>query len=961
MMNGAEPGLTLRTLRSMVWTGGGVAAELALQVVVIMILARLLTPADFGVVAVALVVTGFVGIFGELGLIPALIQREKLEPAHIRTAFTGSLAFALVIGAVLWGLSPFVARVFGTPTVAPMMCVLAWSLSIRAWGNVPSALLQRAMRFRAVSLANVLSYLVGFGAVGVGMAVAGFGAWSLVAAHMVQVFVHGLIAHIAWPVSHRPGIDRQALGELLSYGGGVSFARLANYLATRGDNMVVGHTLGPTALGLYGPAYHLMALPADLFQRIVQTVLFPAISRLQTEPERLALAYRRGLAVTGLTVLPGTMLAILLAPEVVDVLLGPRWHGVTVPLQILAAGMFFRVGYKISVVFVKATGAVRQFALRQIPYPLMVLAFSWFGTRWGISGVAAGVVAALGVHYLLLTTLGLRVARLSPRDYVAAHRSALLLSGAIFLQAWIAIAGARAAQLPPWAGLTIVALSTCAATAALIRWVPISVLGAEGIWFRHALATFVAPPLAIVRRIPSAIGTRLRWHPVSVAVRLLTHALRNGLWRSLSPGIRKVPYEQQVLTWSTSIPDRPDSTDIVAYLRQAGVRVHEGGNAFYLPPQPRLAEMLGAAVEGYPPGSGFKVLRDFRGVDEAHYLHPRRQTRLRRRLIGTPRDQLIAANYLHRLGLGPRVWDVCLLRAGPVPMPAFVVQHVEGTAPDADECAAFLQRLRITLSETELRISVPNWERSKDFRCPTCNHNLLRDATGALNYIDFQNFTVRNPQRILESMVDGATAPSLFRRRRTTAGDGTERFHTAQDLLRLHGIDVRNRLVLDIGCQAGVMLHHALSAGAWWALGWDRPAAVMRAQRIAVALGFTRLDVIPADLDARYDVGASVPSWLGRHLDEAVVFFLAMHRHVGIAASLVDLPWRALVYEGRHRESSMEASERVRAFTTRGARLAHQTHARDADSRERPLFLLIREPEGAIGAADAIRHQASPT
>jgi predicted ATP-grasp superfamily ATP-dependent carboligase/protein-tyrosine-phosphatase len=460
-------------------------------------------------------------------------------------------------------------------------------------------------------------------------------------------------------------------------------------------------------------------------------------------------------------------------------------------------------------------------------------------------------------------------------------------------------------------------------------------------------------PRSIVRRITSTIGRRLRWHPLSVAMRLLMHALRNGLWRSLSPALRKVVREQQVLTWPTLISDRSDSADIVAYLRQCGLRVQEGGNAFYLPPQPRLVEMLGAAVEHYPPGSGFKILRDFRGVEEAHYLHPQRQTRLRRRLIGTPRDQLIVANYLHHLHLGPRVWDLCLLRAGRIPMPAFVVQHVEGTAPDADECAAFLQRLRAALSETELRISVPNWERSKDFRSPTCNHNLLRDASGALNYIDFQNFTVRNPQRILEATPEVASPRPPLRRREGSAPEAAERFHAVRHLLGEHGLELRDRLVLDIGCHGGVMLHHALSAGAWWGLGWDRPAAAMRAQAIAVALGFTRLDVIPADLDDQYDFGASVPGWLGPHLEESIVLCLAIGQHIGVASSVVDLPWRALVYEAHDGEPVPEASEHVRAFVTRGARVAHQPHGH-TDARARPLFLLIREPAAATVPAHAI-------
>lgn len=490
----SEParGLTVRTLQSMVWTGGGVTAELALQAVIVMVLARLLVPADFGIVTVALVVTGFVGIFGELGLSPALIQRERLTDAHVRTAFTVALVLALGIAAALSALAPWIARLLGIPAASPVIAVVAVSLVIHAWSSVPSALLQRAMRFRVLSIAAALSYVVGFGGVGIALAAAGHGAWALVAAHLTQVLVQAGILTAACRALPRPGLDRTALGELVAYGSRVSAARLANYVALRGDNLVVGHVLGPTALGLYGPAYHLMALPADLFQRIVQVVLFPAISRLQTDPARLASVYRRGLAVTALTALPGTVAAIALAPHVVGLLLGPAWNGVIGPLQILAVAMFFRVGYKMSVVVVKAAGTVHQLALRQIPYPLMVLTFAWIGTRWSIEGVAVGIVVALGVHYLLVTTLGLRVAGLTAREYVDAHRPAVALTGAIIVQGWVARAVAGAAEAPAWADLPILALSTTLTVAALVRWAPMRVLGAEGLWFSTALGRFVA-------------------------------------------------------------------------------------------------------------------------------------------------------------------------------------------------------------------------------------------------------------------------------------------------------------------------------------------------------------------------------------------------------------------------------------------------------------------------------------
>jgi len=447
----------------------------------------------------------------------------------------------------------------------------------------------------------------------------------------------------------------------------------------------------------------------------------------------------------------------------------------------------------------------------------------------------------------------------------------------------------------------------------------------------------------------SSLGRRLRWHPWSVQTRLLAHALRSGLWRSLSPAPRRVACEQHVLAWPTRLPERADAAAIVGWLRQRGIRVHEGGNAFYLPPQPGLESALGAVVERYPPGSGFKILRDFRGLEEAHYLHPHRQTRLRRRLIGTPRDQLIVANYLHRLALGPRVWDLCLLRAGGLPMPAFVVQHVEGTAPDAAECAAFLTRLRAALSSTELRITVPNWERNKDFRCPGCNHNLLRDAAGALTYIDFQNFTVRNPQRIAEASGDvaGSRGHADVRSRpgRAAEREAAEWFGAARDLLGRHGLDLHDRVVLQASCDTGLVLHHALAAGAWWGVGWERPAVAGEAQVLAVARGFTRLDIDAVHLDDPNDPGAAIPGWLRHRLRDAIVLLRGAPER-RLSRAVASLPWRALVF-GLDHQPPAAAEEHARSLLARGAHVAWRAGRHEGGSPEQRLFLLLRAPASA--------------
>lgn len=379
--------------------------------------------------------------------------------------------------------------------------------------------------------------------------------------------------------------------------------------------------------------------------------------------------------------------------------------------------------------------------------------------------------------------------------------------------------------------------------------------------------------------------------PLSAEARLLAHALRTGLWRSLAGNGHGGGHGQRILTWRTGVPGHLGHAAVVAFLRARGLCVQEGGNTFYLPPQPGLAAVLGPAVGGYPPDSGFKILRDFRDLDEAHYLRPDRQTRLRRRLIGSPRDQLIAANYLHHLALGPRVWDVCVLRAGHVSLPAFVVQHVAGTTPTPVEWAVFVDRLATAVARTELRITVPRWRRHKDFRCPDCNRNLLRDDAGRLHYIDFQNFSLRDRRRLLWSVAARSTDRALRgHRRRGAPVQGNGAIHRA---LADHGIGLEGRLVLEVGCGTAARLHDALAAGAWWALGWDRPEVTDRARALAAALGFTRLHVAGRPPGAAGDLREATPAWLHPYLPEAVV--LVTDERQLPPGGLDDAPWRALV------------------------------------------------------------------
>jgi hypothetical protein len=249
--------------------------------------------------------------------------------------FTASLLMGLLFGAVIWIGAPLAERLLGVTGVAPVLRVLAWTFPIQGIGTVARSLVSRDLGFKWLANVDVTAYAVGYGVVGIGGAVLGYGVWSLVAAHMVESVVRSGLLLVRHPPTRRLGMERAALQDLLYFGSGFTLAALANYVAVQGDQALTGRYLGAASLGFYGRAHALMAAPAYAFGTVLDQVLFPAMAKVQHDPERLAAVYRRGVALIALLVLPASAVLILVAPELVRVVLGPRWAPVVAPFQVL--------------------------------------------------------------------------------------------------------------------------------------------------------------------------------------------------------------------------------------------------------------------------------------------------------------------------------------------------------------------------------------------------------------------------------------------------------------------------------------------------------------------------------------------------------------------------------------------------------------------------------------------------
>jgi PST family polysaccharide transporter len=475
--------------------GSGKATYTLLQLLVLGLLSRLVTPEDFGVVSAALVVTGLSAVVSGLGLGPALVQRPKLEQRHLDTAFSASLALGFGLGAAIWLAAPLVATGMRMDRLTPVLRALAWIFPLQALGNVATAVLTRELEFSWLAARDVLTYGLGYGVVGVATAWLGWGVWAIVAAEVAQATVKSALLLAKVPPSRRLVFDRSAFKDLAYFGGGFTVARLANYTAVYGDNMVTGRFLGPAALGYYGRAYSLMSGPAYAFGAVLDAVLFPAMAKVQDDGRRLAAAYLRGVGLIALIVLPLFAPVIVLAPELIRVVLGPHWQPAIAPFQILAIGMLFRTSYKISDSIARSTGAVYRRAWRQVFYALFVVIGAWIGQHWGIAGVAWGTLVALTFNFFLMASLSLDVAETTWQAFWKVHQPALLLTLASFPLVWAVATGARALGLPPLvvllgAGATL--LTTCVGLA----WrMPGIFLGTEGQWMFTTLRTFVAKPV----------------------------------------------------------------------------------------------------------------------------------------------------------------------------------------------------------------------------------------------------------------------------------------------------------------------------------------------------------------------------------------------------------------------------------------------------------------------------------
>lgn len=430
------------SVRNFLWMFGGTGVSAVLKLIVLAVLGRLLTPEDFGIVAAALTVVALAEVFARIGIAPAIIQAKELTVEMVKTAMLSTLVAGLAISLLVYNLAGVIAGLFAMPDLVAFVQVFSLLFAIRSVGLVSEALLQRRMRFRALAGIEVFTYLFGYAAVAITLAVLGFGPWSLVAGQITQIGLQtGFYIRLA-PDALQLGFHLDRFRQMLRFGLGITLSQVANYCAQNADYFIVGRFLGTANLGYYTRAYLLLAQPAQLVGATADKVLFPAMSAVQSEQKRLRRGLNLALKFCALIQVPTTIILIVAAPEVISVLMGAQWDAVVLPFQILISALYFRTAYKFVGTILRASGKVFYNAAWQWSYALLVVLGAVSGMAWGLEGVATGVSIAVMLCFAMGLTLVHRLLGISTASALAAllrygAMGAVQLGILLMLRSWL--------------------------------------------------------------------------------------------------------------------------------------------------------------------------------------------------------------------------------------------------------------------------------------------------------------------------------------------------------------------------------------------------------------------------------------------------------------------------------------------------------------------------------------------
>ncbi len=478
-----QPNLGKRAVRGAAVTMAAQGGKIGIQVLSVVLLARLLSPHDYGLIAMVLAIIGVADIFRDFGLSSAAIQSPSLSRDEQINLFWVNTAFGALLAVLAVAAAPLVATMYRQPDLTTITMALAVNFVLNGVATQYRADLNRRMRFRQLALADVAGPASGL-AVAVVVALAGGGYWALVAQQVTQVSVMLVLVVVGAGWLPRWYQREVPVRRFLAFGLRLAGSQIVSYIGNNTDTVVLGLTVSPSELGLYNRSFQLVTTPVGQIRGPLNSVAIPVLSRIQDDEPRFQSYVARGQMAMGYSLVVGLAFVAGAATPIVSVLLGSQWLGAIAVLQLLAIGAAFQtlsyVGYWVYV----TKGLVNHLLHYTFLSTALRIVCVLIGSLFGIVGVAT----AMAVVPLLAWPLSFWW--LSRRASIPVHD---LWAGGLRVTAFAAVVGGAAAAV-------VVATAVWPAWASLLAALGASLLayGALG-WLVPAFRSDLRSVLALIR------------------------------------------------------------------------------------------------------------------------------------------------------------------------------------------------------------------------------------------------------------------------------------------------------------------------------------------------------------------------------------------------------------------------------------------------------------------------------
>ncbi len=387
-----------RSIKGGVSTVGAQVMAFSLTMISTIILARLLLPEDYGLIAMVTSITGFVLIFKDLGLAQAVIQKDQITQEEVSKVFWLNIFISVVLGAIIAALAPVLVYFYEEPKLYTITFAYSFVAVLGGLSVQHSALLRRQMHFRNLASitvsASALSILMG-----IVLGFMGAGYWALVAINVGNSFFSVIL--LWWKCSWRPDVTRvdKSIMDYVRFGADISGFNMINYFSRNLDNILIGKFIGSSALGLYNRAYQLLMIPITQLRDPLNAVGIPAMSSLDFKGERYRGYYKQYVFLLAFFSMPVVVFLAICAEPIILLVLGENWIEASLIFQLLAIVAFIQPAASTRGMVLISSGQSRRYLYWGLINAILVIIAFFIGINWNINGL---IIAYAVVNYVIL-------------------------------------------------------------------------------------------------------------------------------------------------------------------------------------------------------------------------------------------------------------------------------------------------------------------------------------------------------------------------------------------------------------------------------------------------------------------------------------------------------------------------------------------------------------------------------